>query len=330
MSRSIVAGMTDYSHQSFDDMLDDLNNWISSIDEVEQLFNQEIQRMKEIGYWNIVPFDIKSLFTYALKFLQTSESELQDICMEVNQEVQKHHVVRIDSLYRTAKELNIQFGKTWHSCNYNIADYTEPNFLALEKLYQQGRNMAADMLDLGNLANRLRDFVGRKAIQSQPRLYIDDIGSFACVKLISCEMVDDILKNGYVDLLEDDIQTGIEQIIHEPLHKKDWGGEYNDLYTTNILFRGRRISTAFLLKGKGLKKGILELCDCGKNGDQILRLLESPAQLFVVQFVGNISESVIKDLEGKVNELRSRGKTAWYCIINGQDTARLLRAYNKI
>ena len=52
--------------------------------------------------------------------------------------------------------------------------------------------------------------------------------------------------------------------------------------------------------------------------------------IFVVQFVGNISESVIKDIQGKVEHIRSAGREAWFCIIDGQDTARLLRAYGKI
>jgi hypothetical protein len=53
-------------------------------------------------------------------------------------------------------------------------------------------------------------------------------------------------------------------------------------------------------------------------------------QLFIVQFVGNISESLIADLEGKVRDLRSKCVRANYCTINGQDTARLLYAYGKL
>jgi len=71
----------------------------------------------------------------------------------------------------------------------------------------------------------------------------------------------------------------------------------------------------------------MQLAHCGKNGDQVVRLFQSPAELFVVQFVGNISESLIKDIDGKVQHLRVKGRQAFYCIINGQDTTRLLAAY---
>lgn len=162
------------------------------------------------------------------------------------------------------------------------------------------------------------------------RLYIEDIDSFRKVRDINPGAVSDILKSGYWDVPEDFVQLMLEQILDVPFHKKDWGGEYNDLYTANVVVNGQRTASAFLLKGNGLKKNTIEIRDCGKNGDQLVRLFESPAQLFFVQFVGNVSEAVIKDVEGKVNERRSQGRAAWYCIVTGQDTARLARAYGKV
>lgn len=114
------------------------------------------------------------------------------------------------------------------------------------------------------------------------------------------------------------------------MHKKDWGGETNDLYSTNIVVNGARVASVFLLKGNGLRRKTLEIAGCGKNGDQLVRLMDSPANLFVVQFVGQISENVIRDIDAKVALLRSMGRDAHYCIIDGQDTARLLLAYGKL
>jgi hypothetical protein len=98
-------------------------------------------------------------------------------------------------------------------------------------------------------------------------------------------------------------------------------------HLTNIVVNGARRATAFLLKGNGLRSKTMEISDCGKNGDQLVRLFESPAELFIVQFVGNVSEAIIKDVEGKVEQQRAKGKPTCYCIINGQNTARLLHAY---
>ena len=164
------------------------------------------------------------------------------------------------------------------------------------------------------------------------RIYIDDIDNFKEACQVKPEKVMHLLdKNGKLkNMKEDDIQTAFENILGVKHHKRDWGGEENDLYTSNVIISGNRIAAAFMLKGKGTKKHILQISDCGKNGDQLLRLFQSPAELFVVQFVGEISVNIIKDIEGKTDTKRKEGKQAQYCIINGQDTARILFAYNKI
>jgi hypothetical protein len=161
------------------------------------------------------------------------------------------------------------------------------------------------------------------------RLFVEDIDSFRKVRDVNPAAAADLLQNGRFEWSEDSIQLSLEQILDVSMHKKDWGGEVNDLYTCNVIINGERVPTAFLLKGNGLKKKTMEIRDCGANGDQLLRLLDSPASLFVIQFVGSVSESVIRDVSGKVDQARTQGKDCRYCIIDGQDTARLLRAYGR-
>lgn len=164
----------------------------------------------------------------------------------------------------------------------------------------------------------------------QERLFIEDVDSFMKVRDVNPSMVSHCLKNGRIELTEDEMQMALETILNVPFHKKDWGGEINDLYTANLVLNGARRSTAFLLKGNGLKKNEMTIADCGKNGDQIVRLFQSPAELFVVQYVGLITEAVIHDLHTKTTARRAQGTNANYLVIDGQDTARLLYAYNKL
>jgi len=161
------------------------------------------------------------------------------------------------------------------------------------------------------------------------QVFAEDIDSFSKIKNVKPDDVSDIVDNGYFPRLEDDIQTAIEEILGMSFHTKDWAGEISDLYSTYVQFGGRRTAAAFLLKGRGKRTKQMTIADCGKNGDQIVRLFESPAELFVVQFVGAISEAVIKDFEIKVEHRRFQGKRAWFLILDGQETARLLRAYGK-
>jgi hypothetical protein len=189
---------------------------------------------------------------------------------------------------------------------------------------------------------RIEEFVGRldetrlvdlgryTDLPIDARIYVEDIDSFSKVRDINPSVVAHVLKDGRIELSEDHVQGALEQILEVPIHRRDWGGETNDLYTSNLIINGKRTATAFALKGKGCKSRELTIADCGRNGDQILRLVESPAQLFVVQYVGPISDAVAKDLAGKIEQRRATGRECWLCLIDGQDTARLLKAYGKL
>ncbi|GJM17215.1 MAG: hypothetical protein DHS20C13_25420 [Thermodesulfobacteriota bacterium] len=138
---------------------------------------------------------------------------------------------------------------------------------------------------------------------------------------------DYVAYNGYLDVSEDDVQLAIERILKSPFHKEDWGGEENDLYSNYVAIDGiqNKLSVAFLLKGNGLRKKQMQIRDLGKNGDQFIRLFQSPAELFVLQFVGNISENVIKDFIGKCRERRLQGIPTWGCIIDGTQTSKIMK-----
>jgi len=164
----------------------------------------------------------------------------------------------------------------------------------------------------------------------QDRLYVEDIDSFQKVRDVNPAMVAGFLENGFLSWTEDQVQIALEQILSVPFHKKDWGGEVNDLYTANVIVNSSPRATGFLLKGPGIGKKEMVIADCGKNGDQLVRLFTTPADLFVIQYVGPISEMLIIDVQGKVTELKSKGKTTHFLIIDGQDTARLLHAYGKL
>ena len=168
-------------------------------------------------------------------------------------------------------------------------------------------------------------------LPQKDRLFVEDIDSFQKVRDVNPASVADRLSSeGRLEVSEDDVQLALERILDVSFHKKDWGGEENDLYTANVVVNGARVSTAFMLKGNGLRAKSLRIRDCGKNGDQLVRLVQSPASLYVVQFIGQVEEAVIKDIEGKVRDLRSQGKEVRFCVIDGQDTARVLAAYGEL
>lgn len=208
-----------------------------------------------------------------------------------------------------------------------ILNQTQKEKASLEEQLQPKIRELDDIL-AKELTKRQFDNEEKPHYQSD-RLFIEDIDNFANVREVSPAEVQSFLKNGFLDISEEDVQISLEAILDVPFHKKDWGGEFNDLYTSNVLVAGQRRASAFLLKGPGIGKKEMSIADCGKRGDQIVRLFETPANLFVVQYVGPIAEAIITDVQSKIDAL-PRKKRANFLIMDGQDTARVLYAYGKL
>ncbi len=153
-------------------------------------------------------------------------------------------------------------------------------------------------------------------------IFIDDTDSFKAVQKVKTVA-------GYVRIKETEFKHGIQKIVGQPGKFQDWGGEKNDLLTTRLYFRGRRFAVAFAFKGVGMT-GQLTPAKMGKNGDQIQRLFESDAQIFILQYWAAINERVREQMRAfaTITSLQ-RGEKIYYCLVDGVDTARLIQAYPK-
>lgn len=193
------------------------------------------------------------------------------------------------------------------------------------------------ILKLSSNAKRLKNYPTKRKLigsrvektyvfSSKPdieQIYIEDVDSFKRVRDI---------KSGdgkYLKTMpERVINTGICKIINQS-EKKDWGGEKNDIYTNNITLKGSRKSAAFALKGKAVKNKLVP-AKMGKNGDQISRLFESTADIYFVVHNNDIAESVVDLMQTHAIERSiSKNKKIYFCVIDGKDLARLIKAYPK-
>ena len=92
-----------------------------------------------------------------------------------------------------------------------------------------------------------------------------------------------------------------------------------------MILDGNRISTAFALKGPAKFKP-LTLAEMGKNGDQIDRLFTEPADLVIVQHCHNITPAVRGMMRAYATRIHN---LKMFCLIDGNDTLRILKAYKK-
>jgi hypothetical protein len=167
----------------------------------------------------------------------------------------------------------------------------------------------------------------RVKVPFRPRVFsiaIDDVKEFSRVKQVK----DVPVKLDPARLPEAFVKRGLTRLLGEPISAKDWGGELNDIFTTRLTVRGKRNRAAFALKGPAKSGGLVPKM-MGKNGDQILRLFKSPAQVFFVQYEGEIKESIVDTMREHALAKAATEGEVFYGVIDLTDTYRLRVAYSK-
>ena len=150
----------------------------------------------------------------------------------------------------------------------------------------------------------------------------EDIDEFAKLKDVTVRDADEwmsVMKN----TPEDHVKRSLTKLLKEP-SKSDWGGEENDHFSSNVTVDGIRRTAAFLLKGPS-KFQEMTPSMCGKNGDQIYRMTNSGADISVVQHAHLVGPAVRETLRSFVV---APGRKRKFCIMDGQCTYRLLKAYD--
>ena len=191
------------------------------------------------------------------------------------------------------------------------------------------------ILGLSSNAARLRAYPTKRkhaaltviksySFKSRPQaemLMVDDIESFKAVRTVTSADT-----SGLTNIPERTLNRAICTIINES-EKKDWGGERNDIYSNNVVFKGRRRSAAFALKGRATQ-GILTPDKMGKKADQVQRLFEGTAEIHFAVYHGDIGERLLDQMQAlAISKSAATGKRIYYCPVNGKDLARLRSAY---
>ncbi|UPL50221.1 CHAT domain-containing protein [Hymenobacter sublimis] len=155
--------MTDYRHQSFPDLIEDLNKTQEFLKGEVAAIQARIDTLQKNGYWNRrVPTDFKSIVGYSIKHYQTAGLELSEIAAEAQLLVEQHHCRRLTEISNVADEINRRIGKYWAN-DYRGQDYGNEDFKLVERIYEDTRDTSVNLLDLSNASTRLQHFVGRKA-----------------------------------------------------------------------------------------------------------------------------------------------------------------------
>ena len=193
-------------------------------------------------------------------------------------------------------------------------------------VYNNPRTVGQTLLGAFWEARTTRKYLERMVANSYARLSPEEIDSFEKISGVSETDVVDLVP---LELAEAEVKEHICSIVGEPFVQKDWGGEICDIFC-NLRFRRRSVPAAFLLKGKSYAHRPLRIADLGKNGDQLVRMFFLQAQIFVIQSNGPIDGTIYNQIQAQVAEKLMSNQPVYYLVMDGVQTARLLRAYGKI
>ncbi|MFW9889518.1 MAG: hypothetical protein ACFFER_15125 [Candidatus Thorarchaeota archaeon] len=160
------------------------------------------------------------------------------------------------------------------------------------------------------------------------RVFLEDIDSFSKAASI---LPQDTSSISLEHLYEDQVKIALIDIIGERFIPDHSATEKSDLYTSQVILKGQRVPTAFLLKSMRSVKALDMKYGLGKSGNQVLRLVKEPAKLYVVQHTGEIKTDVIEHLEAQLfRKAKGLETTLYYYIMDGNETARILLGFGKL
>jgi len=155
-------------------------------------------------------------------------------------------------------------------------------------------------------------------------VFPEDIDEFArCRDMVLADQYD--WMNRMKQLSEEEVKHRLCEVLGDT-PKRDWAGEQDDHFSTSVHLAGERTSAAFLLKGPAQFKEMTPDM-LGKRADQIYRLAATPAQLLVVQHCHDIGEAVRSTLRAFAIAPHNPRR---YCLIDGKDTHKILKPYDRL
>jgi hypothetical protein len=176
MAKGLLGGMTDYNHQSMTDILNDLEAEQNRTISFKEGIEKNIQTLVSNAYWTTkVPFDFKNIISYSIRHFQTAISEFDEIRKDLLIEVKEHHIKRLNKISLVAQEINVDIGKIWHQ-QYHNKEYGQENFRIVEDIYADTRDMAVNLLETANIAERLQDFIGRQNKSTERKKFKLELG----------------------------------------------------------------------------------------------------------------------------------------------------------
>ncbi len=166
MAQSFIAGGTNYSEQSINDIKNDIESWISLCRRIKALFGNTIEELKEQNYWDQNVATNFKAFCYSVpQICDTFCSDFEIILKAIEDDkITSREIALMRNIYKVSVENEEYSWKSFKGQDggYRWHDYGNPLFEKVEELYGRGRDFFVTLRDVSNAVARMEDYMKKE------------------------------------------------------------------------------------------------------------------------------------------------------------------------
>lgn len=160
MTQALIPGSTNYGEQTLSDIQKDIESWINYTKKVKNLFETTILQLSQSGYWyKKVPFSFKGFCQTVPTICDTFITDFNIILNDMYEDnITKRTIKLMQNIARVTSE-NEELSWRTYKEERQWKEYGEKEFCMAEELYNKGRDFFVALIDVGNAASRMEDYL---------------------------------------------------------------------------------------------------------------------------------------------------------------------------
>ncbi|MDD5801939.1 MAG: hypothetical protein PUD31_05845 [Solobacterium sp.] len=158
MVQGMVSGATNYAMQSLEDILLDIKKWINYTSSLRTLLSELYTQSQNTNYWRRVHYDFKQVIYDSIIYFDRIIYDFKIIEKSIENDcINKCEVELLKNIGTNAKELNRRYIYTFNADWFH--DYDNKEYKIVERMYEEGCDFFATLIDAVNAAKRLEDYM---------------------------------------------------------------------------------------------------------------------------------------------------------------------------
>ena len=159
MVQSMIGGATNYSYQTMQQILVDINQWIKYAEQIRNKMKNNLAEVENSTIWQNASYNFKMTINSTVGYCSTIIEDLKIVKKAIeNNCITEREVALLKTVGENASEYNRRYGIDYHE-NVSWHCYGNQIFSIIENIYADGRDFFVTLQDASNAASRLEDYM---------------------------------------------------------------------------------------------------------------------------------------------------------------------------